>query len=44
MTQADAKQKIHIGYILKSAEVRTLVTRSYFENSSHTHPFIPTYT
>ena len=27
--------KIHIGYVLKSAEVRTLVSRRYSENSSH---------
>ena len=29
--------KIHIGYILKSADVRTLVSRRNSENSSHTH-------
>ena len=32
------KEKIRIGYVLKSAEVRTLVSRRYSENSSHTHP------
>ena len=30
--------KIRIGYVLMSAEVRTLVPRRYSENSSHMHP------
>ena len=47
------KKKIHIGYILKSADIRTLVSRRNSENSSHTHahtrsyhkhPHIPTHT
>ena len=29
------KKKIHIGYILKSADIRTLVSRRNSENSSH---------
>ena len=33
--------KISIGYLLKSAEVRTLVSRGYSENSSHTYPCKP---
>ena len=33
--------KISIGYLLKSAEVRTLVSRRYSENSSHTYPCKP---
>ena len=31
------KEKIRIGYVLKSTEVRTLVSRVYSANSSHTH-------
>ena len=31
------KEKIRIGFKLKSAEVKTLVSRRYSENSSHTH-------
>ena len=31
------KRKIRIGYILKSADVETLFSRRYSENSSHTH-------
>ena len=46
------KKKIHIGYILKSADIRTLVFKRYSENSSHPHipapthayPLIPTHT
>ena len=30
-------KKIHIGYVLKSADVLTLVSRRYSENSSNTH-------
>ena len=29
--------KIHIGYVLKSADVRTQVSSRYSENSSHTY-------
>ena len=35
------KEKIRIGYVLKSTEVRSLVSRRYSENSSHTHMCIP---
>ena len=35
------KEKIRIGYVLKSAEVRTLVSRRYSENSSHTQSHLP---
>ena len=31
-------KKIRIGYVLKSADVRTQVSSRYSENSSHTHP------
>ena len=41
-------KKIRIGYVLKSADVRTQVCSRYSENSSHTypcraHPHIPTH-
>ena len=32
------KIKIHIGYVLKSADVRTQASGMYSENSSHTYP------
>ena len=38
------KEKIRIGYKLKSAEVRTLVSRRYSENSSHTQSPLPMHT
>ena len=34
-------KKIRIGYVLKSVDVRTLVSSRYSENSSHTQPCIP---
>ena len=37
------KKKIHIGYILKSADIRTLVSRRNSENSSHTHAYTHAY-
>ena len=37
-------EKIRIGYILNSADVKTQVSSQYSENSSHTHPHIPAHT
>ena len=36
--------KIRIGYVLKSADVRTLVSSRYSENSSNTYPHTPVHT
>ena len=54
MAGAIIMNKIRIGYVLKSADVRTQVSSRYSENSSQTHPCtsahtqahpqIPTYT
>ena len=38
------KGKIRIGYVLKSAEVRTLVSNRYSEDSSRIHPRISIHT
>ena len=39
----EREKKIRIGYVLKSADVGTLFSSRYSENSSHTHSQTPTH-